>query len=193
MTDTIEIPADAEGRIDVFAVDLPAEVMERFTSRSGDTDDPNAAWPLRAALGADYLDPAGIELVGIRDLAGLGLAGYLSEGLGATDEGVDANRDALEELDGHVLILRGRAYGGMAQTLRPREPLTHIATLHEEAAAPPGPALHAETAEPQAEVPPPPEDDPAPRRKTGSPLPIIAGGLILAAVLVAVVALGIGR
>jgi len=57
MTEPLEIPAGAEGRIDVFAIDLPPEVMDRFIAPAGGTDDPSAAWPLRAARAADGQRP----------------------------------------------------------------------------------------------------------------------------------------
>lgn len=193
MTESLTIPAHASGRIDIFAVDLPPEAVDRFMARGDGTDDPTAAWPLRAALGADFLDPRGIELVSVADLAGLGLAGYLREGLGAEDAEVTQQLATLDALDGLVLILRGPAYGGVAQTLRPRAPLTHIATLHEEQPAPPGPALHADSAEPApAEAPEPEPEEEAPKG-SGTPLPIIAGGLIAAAVLVLAASLWLGR
>lgn len=186
---SLTIPAYAPGRIDVFALDLDAALAESFAAANPASDDPQASWPLRAALGADFLDPEGVELVRLADLSGLGLAGYLTDGWGAKPAEVAAVRPALDALTGHAVLLRARAYGGLAQTLTPRAPLTHIATLTEVAAAAPGPAVTAESAERTAEAP-----DAAPPAPDGSgtPLPVIAGGLIAAAVLVLVLSLSLG-
>lgn len=192
MTEKMDIPAHAAGRIDVFAVDLPADAAARLMQRQGGTDDPQAAWPLRAALGADFLDPKGIELVAVKDLAGLGVSGYLAEGLGAEPRGIAANKDRLLALTGQVAILRGVAYGGVAQTLVPHAPLTHIATLHEVAAPPPGPPLTSDSAEPS--MPDPEEDETADLSPEGSgtPIPVVIGGLIAAAAIVLALGLVFG-
>ena len=192
MSAALQVPADATGRIDVFAVDLPAEETGRFMARK-DSDEPGAAWPLRAALGADFLDPGGVELVRVDDLAGVGLAGYLTEGLGADEAGVAAVRPKLDALRGHVLIIRGPAWGGLAQLLHPRPPLDHVATLYEVEAEPPGPPLTAETADPTDATAATRADGPPADAGGGSPGPVIVGGLIAAAVLVAVLGLVLGR
>lgn len=193
MTNAIAIPAHTAGRIDVFNLDLAPDEANAFMRRDGSTDDPNAAWPLRAALGADYLAPTGVELVDLDDLSGLGLAGYLRDGLGATEADVALHKDVLDALSGLVVVVRGVAYGAMEQTLAPKAPLSHVATLHEAQAAPPGPPLTADSAEPS--VPEPQGEEPAEPdapQGHGSPLPVILGGLVAAAVLVVLLSLAFG-
>ncbi|WP_102110373.1 hypothetical protein [Oceaniglobus roseus] len=124
MTQDIPLAADETGIVRLFSVSMPA------AEAKGLSDGDKAA-----LLGLDRVDPAHAELVNVSDLAPLGLASYLTEGLGVRPEEVRAVRGRLDALEGHVLILRAAAHRG-ATGLRPDPRLTLIATLHEEAAAP---------------------------------------------------------
>lgn len=194
MTDRIEIPANAQGRIDLFALNLDDADVPAFMIRTEGSDDAAASWPLRAALDADFLAPEGAEAVRLSDLAGVGLPDYLTQGLGARESDVAPMADMLNTLKGFVVILRSTAYGGMAQTLSPKRPLTYIATFTEEQAVPPGPRLQSDSARPQTPLDesagPEPEVE---RAGGGSPLPVIAGSLVLAGVLVLVLAMAFGQ
>ncbi|RKF16270.1 hypothetical protein D6850_01520 [Roseovarius spongiae] len=124
MSDKIEVSADEHGVVRVFAVDLDADELRAFGQRNG-------AWPAAEALGVDTLAPDQVELFPASDLAGVGLSGYLEEGLGVAAEELEDMRARLDSLERGVLILRSRAFGGQAVTLKPRAPLRHVATFHE--------------------------------------------------------------
>lgn len=124
MSERIAIKATEQGVVRVFAVDLPDDALKAFNARNG-------TWPLRDALGADTLDIAHIEVFPVSDLKGVGLAGYLDQGLGIPDDQIEGMRPQLAALTGAVLILRSAAFGGVAQDLTPRAPLRLIATFSE--------------------------------------------------------------
>ncbi len=66
------------------------------------------------------------------DLKGLGLSGYMREGLGIAEDEIDAAR--LDALEGVLLVLRSGAFEGATLTLKPRAPLRWIGTYREEIA-----------------------------------------------------------
>lgn len=124
MSDRIEIKPTEAGVVRVFDVDLTAEEAGPFNRRNG-------TWPLKDALGADVLDPERVDLFRIEDLEGVGLAGYLSDGMGVAAADLEDHRAALDRLSGMVLVVGSRAFGGVAQVLRPRAPLHLVATFNE--------------------------------------------------------------
>lgn len=109
----------------LFAVDLSESDLKSFTRRNG-------TWPLRTALGADVLEAEHVEVFSVSDLSGLGLAGYLEEGMGVSSRELEPFRPQLAALDGAVMVLTSRAFGGTAQTIAPRAPLRLIATFSED-------------------------------------------------------------
>ncbi|WP_306005749.1 hypothetical protein [Aquicoccus porphyridii] len=120
-----EIRSSEQGVIRLFAVDLPPDEAAHFNRRNG-------TWPLRAALGADWLDPDHLLFFDIADLDGVGLTEYLAEGHGIGAEELAPLRQRLDGMKGHALIVTSRAFGGRAQTIKPRAPLRLVATLHED-------------------------------------------------------------
>lgn len=66
------------------------------------------------ALGVDRLDPDQVDIVTPGDLAGVGLAGYLTEGMGV--EGAQADAARLDGIEGPVAVVRSAAFDG-PQTL----------------------------------------------------------------------------
>lgn len=128
MTERFEIKAHEHGVVRLFAVDLPAAEVDGFATPGAD------GWPLRDALGADTLDPDEIEVFPVSDLTGLGLPGYMIEGLGIAEADVAEDRARLDALKGHVAVVRSRAFGGVAQEITPRAPLRWIGTYVEERA-----------------------------------------------------------
>ncbi|SLN59284.1 hypothetical protein PEL8287_03203 [Roseovarius litorisediminis] len=125
MTGRIAIKATEHGVVRVFTVDLPPSELEGFNTRNG-------SWPLLEALGADTLDASQIELFPLSDLAEMGLAGYLEEGLGIPKDQINELRPQLAAMKGAVLILRSPAFGGVEQVLAPRAPLRLVGTFTEE-------------------------------------------------------------
>lgn len=125
MSERFRIGADEQGLVRIFAVDLPAAEVARFAAR-GPSD-----WPLREALGAGQLDPQYLELFPVRDLEGVGLPDYMTEGLGIAEADVAEDRARLAALEGHVLVVLSRAFGGVAQEIAPRAPLRWLGTYPE--------------------------------------------------------------
>jgi hypothetical protein len=125
MTERMEVKEGERGRVRVFAVDLAPSELAAFR-------DPDGDWPLKAALGADTLDPAHVEAFPVSDLEGLGLSGYLSEGHGIPDDQLADMRARLDAQTGPVMVLTSRAFHGTAQTLTPRAPLRLLASFTEE-------------------------------------------------------------
>jgi hypothetical protein len=140
VTATLIIPAEEHRTVRVFAINLPeAEVAAMLRDAptldtaltTGDLPQVPAAADL---LGHPDLDTRHTELFGIRDLTGLGLTGYLTEGLGLEDAEIAPDRARLSALDGYVLIVLSRAFGGQAATLEIPPTLTLIGTYREKTA-----------------------------------------------------------
>lgn len=125
MSDQIAITATEAGVVRLFAVDLDPADLEAFHRRNG-------RWPLQEALGADLLDPGHVDLIRIGDLEGVGLRGYLEQGMGVSRAELDSAGAVLDGLSGAVLVVGSRAFGGQAQHLTVRAPLRYLASLHEE-------------------------------------------------------------
>ena len=132
MSDTLEIRPGEHGIVRLFAVDLPAEEIAGFAEPDLGADD--TPWPLKEALGASYLDSDFVDLFPVGDLAGVGLGGYLTEGLGVAEDDVRPDRARLDAVTGHVLVISSAAFGDEAQTLKPKAPLRWIGTYTEERA-----------------------------------------------------------
>ncbi|WP_099824344.1 hypothetical protein [Oceaniglobus indicus] len=123
----IQVSAGEHGVLRLFSLSMPPE--EAATLRDGKA--------LSAALGASHIDPEHAEVIALNDIGGIGLSSYLTEGVGIRADEVRAERARLDALEGHVLLLRSSAVGARAQQLTPDPRLTLIATLHEDAPAPP--------------------------------------------------------
>ena len=134
MSERFEISAGERGVVRLFAVDLPPEQIEAFAEPDYEANADDPPWPLKDALGAEHLDADFIELFPIGDLKGVGLPGYMTEGLGIAEKDVKADRARLEAMGGHVLIVLSAAFGGVEQTIKPRAPLRWIGTYVEESA-----------------------------------------------------------
>lgn len=136
MTGRLIIPADEHRVVRVFAVNLPeaqvtAMLRDAPTAAPGDLPQVPAAADL---LGWPGLDTRHTELFPIRDLTGLGLPGYLSEGLGLDEAEITPDRARLAALDGYILIVLSRAFDGEPVTLDLPAALTLIGTYREKSA-----------------------------------------------------------
>lgn len=116
MTGPLTVPASERGIVRVFALDMPPE-QARFLSEPGALDQ---------VLGVQGIDPADAQIIRIADLEEFGLLGYLTEGAGIPPSELAADRARLKALEGHVLVLFSRAFGGRAVTLAPHPGLTLI-------------------------------------------------------------------
>jgi len=103
------VDAGERGVVRVFSLIIEAGGIEAF-------DAPGA---LDNALGVRDIDPIYVETFAITDLAGVGLATYLVDGCGVPDAVIEPDRDRLDAITGHVMVVLSRAFGGRAATLRP--------------------------------------------------------------------------
>ena len=119
------------GRLHVFAVNRPkADIAAVFTPPETGADRLQPAPELlRDLADVDGLDPAGAELIPLADLVGLGLSGYLSEGLDIPEADIAEYKRKLDALEGYGLILTSRAFQGNSFALAETASLTHIASF----------------------------------------------------------------
>ena len=120
MSGPIEITSNERGVVRLFAVDLEERDIEGFAGQVFGAGNGTHEWPLRDALGATYLDHEYVEVVRMKDVASIGLSGYLTEGIGLPAEVLVDDKERLDALTGHVLIVLSRAFDGVAQTLTPK-------------------------------------------------------------------------
>ena len=131
MSDQFEISANEAGVIRLFLLDLPAGQIDRFRDGDPDADVPT---PLETALGCSGLDLEFVEVFPVSNLAGLGLAGYLVDGLGVAESDIVDDRAGLDDIDGVVVVILSNAFGGLPHIVTPQAPLRWIATYVEERA-----------------------------------------------------------
>jgi hypothetical protein len=132
LSETFQIKATERGVIRIFMANLTSEQVAGFTEVIDDGDTPA---PINQALGVTYLDSDFVELFPLSNLEGVGLAGYLTEGLGVAKEDVAPNASRLNGMTGHVLFVLSQAFGGFETTLTPTAPLKWIGTYTEEGAS----------------------------------------------------------
>ncbi|MEQ8896081.1 MAG: hypothetical protein RID23_03250 [Roseovarius sp.] len=124
MSDRINVKASDRGLVWVFAIDLEGDEAVNFNRRNGE-------WPAQKALGAETLEPEHVEVFQASDLEGVGLAGYLEEGMGVPRDQLQDMRARLDAQQGWVMVVTSKALGGKAQTLTPRAPLRLIGSFSE--------------------------------------------------------------
>lgn len=117
----IEIAASERDTVHVFAIDLTKDEAEAMAT-------PEADWSLHMALGAPELDYNYVDLVDPDELGGLGLSGYLIEGLGLDPALIAADRAMLDGLTGPHAVISSLAFKGEALVLTPTNPVRWIAT-----------------------------------------------------------------
>ncbi len=177
MTGDLTVPGNEAGVTRVFALNLSAEEARKFVD--GD------AASLEAALGAERVDPAHVQTVRTADLEPLGLSGLLTEGFAAPEQAVARDKAKLDALDGHVLIVGSRAFGGAEVRLRPSAQITLIGTYRDPATVPSFEPIRSDAT---AGTVPPPEgpQSATPGPRMGSGLLVVAA-LVVAAVIVLLV------
>ncbi|TNJ47617.1 hypothetical protein [Phaeobacter sp. B1627] len=122
MSDIIEIPKGARDQVLVFDLDMPPE-------QAAFLRDEDAA--LAQVLGIATLDRAQVEIFPVEDLDGLGLLGYLRDGLGVSEADLSRHGLKLDGLTGYVLVLRARAFDGALTRLTPADGVVLAARLGE--------------------------------------------------------------
>ncbi len=131
MSETFHVTATERGVIRIFIANLTTEQAASFT----ESPDENTPAPINRALGVTYLDSDFVELFPLSNLEGVGLAGYLTEGLGVAAADVKPHASRLNAMSGHVLIVLSSAFGGHEATITPTAPLKWIGTYTEEGAS----------------------------------------------------------
>lgn len=144
MAEVIHIPAGERGHIRVFSLAMRPE-QARFLREPG---------ALAQVLGIEEIDLNHVEIFPLSDLEELGLGGYLTEGCGIPAKDVAADREVLDRLEGHVLLLRSRALQGAETRLTPAEQIRHIATYAEPDAKWSAQKVTSESARPQPRLSP---------------------------------------
>lgn len=174
MADSMEVPAGEHGVVRVFAIDLPQGEAAGFDKKD-----------LERALGTEIREDRFVDIIDVRSLAGIGLSGYLREGVGVEGQALEADRDKLNDVTGSAAIVLSGAFSGEAATLNPEPPLRHVATYREDRGTPTSPGVGGSERSgepPTTEVP----AKPAPRgreNRTGLAL----GSLGMAALLVLII------
>ena len=126
MTDTPnEVPAFEHGRLRLYALD--SDSPDGRALIDAHRAEPRDAGAAMQALGAERVDPYWLDLVKLRDIAEIGLKGYLKQGY-------DVPADQLDTADlsttaGHVLIVPSRAFSDEAQSLTPVAALMPLASF----------------------------------------------------------------
>ena len=116
----LTIPAHDRNGIRVFAAKLTPDDLLRDKTRL-----------VTELLGDPDLDPAFIEIFDLADLSGVGLSGYMTDGLGIPETAI-TDPARLDALTGPVLILLSKALHGRAVTLTPDPRLTLVGTYAED-------------------------------------------------------------
>lgn len=139
-----EVAPQESGKVRVYALSLSDAEAQAMR------DDPEAQ---ARALGVDRLDGEYTEVFRVSDLDSMGLAGYLRDGNGVSPDQIEADRGRLSALDGWVLIVYSRAFGGESRQLAPIPALTHIGTYSEAGPDTPVQSMEAEAAQPYTGIP----------------------------------------
>nr|WP_246594533.1 aspartate carbamoyltransferase catalytic subunit [Mameliella sediminis] len=105
---------------------MPPEAVQRFTQMAG-----TGEWPLKYALGATTLRESFVDVVALRDLGDMRLSQYLSSAYDVPARALGADRDRIDALQGHVIVLPPQAFGGTSQMLTIAPPLRMIGSYGE--------------------------------------------------------------
>lgn len=124
MSDQFQVTTSEQGLIRLFALDLPSDEVAGLREAE-----------LARLLGVENIDVDQIDLFSTDDLQGLGLVGYMAEGLGIAPEDLEEDRARLEALKGHLLIVRSAAFKGQYALLTAQAPLRWIGTYPEATSA----------------------------------------------------------
>ena len=157
MTETLDIPAGERGKVRVFTIDLPDQIV-RSQRETGE---------IYAMLGAIQLDLSYVEIFPVADLDDIGLSGYLKEGCGIAPEDVADDAANLNAIKGYVILVLSRAFGGQAVSLKPANELRLIGTYSEVATDWSATPIKTESAKPRVAVSSSPRDVRSRARRIG--------------------------
>lgn len=156
----IHIPAGERGVIRLFALDMRPE-QAAFLKEPG---------ALAQVLGIEALDMDQVEVFPVSDLEDIGLTGYLTEGCGVPRAQVEEDSEMLEAQEGHVLLIRSRAFDGKETRLTPADQIKLIGTYGEHRTNWSAPPETAESAKPYSAPKLPPRAARSQARRIGAGL-----------------------
>ncbi len=168
MEGVIHIPTGEHGAIRLFQLDMRPE-------QAAFLKDPKA---LAQVLGIDTLDMEQVDIFAVSDLEEIGLAGYLTEGMGVPEAQIAADRARLAALEGHVMVIRSRAFGGREMRLTPAEQIRLVATYGTPGTEWTAPPIKTDSAQPYSAPKLPPRKARAEARRIGATLFAVVMGLI---------------
>lgn len=121
MIDPLIVRAGERGVVRVFSLTIEAgEAQALKTPRA-----------LDAALGVQGLEAEFVEAFPLSDLAGIGLADYLTDGCGVPEAMIEPERERLDALEGHVVVVLSKAFGGQEAQISPTAQLTLVGAYSE--------------------------------------------------------------
>lgn len=127
---SLEVSAGEHGRVRVFTLGYGVSMeLQHF----------EAVDRLADALGVDSLKPEDVQIVDLSAVREMGFSAFLMEAYGVAEDEVSALSKTLDDLKGHVAILRSGAFGGAAVTLPADGEARLVATLHEPKMSAPAP------------------------------------------------------
>ena len=168
MEGVIHIPSGEHGAIRLFRLDMRPE-------QAAFLKDPKA---LAQVLGIDTLDMEQVDIFPVSDLQEIGLAGYLTEGMGVPEDQIAADHERLADLEGHVMVIRSRAFGGREMRLTPADQIQLVATYGTPGTEWTAPPIKTESAKPYSAPKLPPRKARAEARGIGATLFAVVMGLI---------------
>jgi hypothetical protein len=117
----LHIPANDFGQIRVFEVKtgLPQNVIEKTPDG------------LEALFGTDALDATYIDIINITDLSSMSLTDYIAQGYDM--EAADHDISAINEIEGHAILIMSSATGGAEVMLELAPEVRHVTTYVPEA------------------------------------------------------------
>ena len=128
MTDPLTfVPKQTVSYVWVFSLGIETSEMSKWMPP--DPVRPNGKmkdWPLPAALGLETLPPAGAEVFEASSISEYGLARYLTDAHGFSDESVNPMADRLNGLTGPLVLLFSRDLPQTETTLRPVAPVNFV-------------------------------------------------------------------
>ena len=122
MTEVVKILKGSRSEVLLFALEMPPEQVRFLREEDG---------ALSQLLGLEHIDMNQVEVFNTTDLDGIGLVGYLHDGIGIPLAELEPFEEKLVTLTGHLLLIRARAFVDDGAILTPAAPLSLILRLGE--------------------------------------------------------------
>ncbi len=121
MSDPLSVPATERGVVRVFQVTIEAGTAGAF----------QAPGAIDRALGLRDVNTDYVEVFPVSDLAGVGLATYLVDGCGVPEPVIAPDRDRLDLLTGHLMVVLSKAFRAQPAQIAPAAQL-HLVGIYAE-------------------------------------------------------------